>query len=128
MIRRPPRSTLFPYTTLFRSFLLHLEVYPVGVAALARVQGDGASLVGRRERVERTVERPVPLDGATHRGAEPQHVVTRPADQRLRVGRNRSMAGHGDPRRERRERVERREEPPPPPPPHHGPARPAQPG
>src|SRR3989442_3446676 len=23
MIRRPPRSTLFPYTTLFRSFLLH---------------------------------------------------------------------------------------------------------
>src|SRR2546427_8784740 len=24
MIRRPPRSTLFPYTTLFRSWLLHL--------------------------------------------------------------------------------------------------------
>src|SRR2546430_12727288 len=24
MIRRPPRSTLFPYTTLFRSFLLHV--------------------------------------------------------------------------------------------------------
>src|SRR3712207_8071648 len=24
MIRRPPRSTLFPYTTLFRSFCLHL--------------------------------------------------------------------------------------------------------
>src|SRR2546429_7351666 len=23
MIRRPPRSTLFPYTTLFRSFLPH---------------------------------------------------------------------------------------------------------
>src|SRR5256885_10707275 len=23
MIRRPPRSTLFPYTTLFRSFLRH---------------------------------------------------------------------------------------------------------
>src|SRR3712207_7519250 len=23
MIRRPPRSTLFPYTTLFRSFVLH---------------------------------------------------------------------------------------------------------
>src|SRR2546422_10990484 len=25
MIRRPPRSTLFPYTTLFRSFLRHLQ-------------------------------------------------------------------------------------------------------
>src|SRR5438552_15938064 len=23
MIRRPPRSTLFPYTTLFRSFIVH---------------------------------------------------------------------------------------------------------
>src|SRR3712207_8537938 len=26
MIRRPPRSTLFPYTTLFRSDCLHREV------------------------------------------------------------------------------------------------------
>src|SRR5436853_5444059 len=25
MIRRPPRSTLFPYTTLFRSLLRHLS-------------------------------------------------------------------------------------------------------
>src|SRR2546430_4323501 len=28
MIRRPPRSTLFPYTTLFRSKLLHLICKP----------------------------------------------------------------------------------------------------
>src|SRR3712207_8332141 len=26
MIRRPPRSTLFPYTTLFRSRVVHLHV------------------------------------------------------------------------------------------------------
>src|SRR3712207_8212967 len=25
MIRRPPRSTLFPYTTLFRSFDIHIN-------------------------------------------------------------------------------------------------------
>src|SRR2546421_8987605 len=34
MIRRPPRSTLFPYTTLFRSGVVlprHVEVLPVGV-------------------------------------------------------------------------------------------------
>src|SRR2546430_5214603 len=30
MIRRPPRSTLFPYTTLFRSFVASGEV--IGVA------------------------------------------------------------------------------------------------
>src|SRR6266513_3618723 len=30
MIRRPPRSTLFPYTTLFRSpFLMHWATMPV---------------------------------------------------------------------------------------------------
>src|SRR3712207_9420648 len=33
MIRRPPRSTLFPYTTLFRSLLAH---HPVGVRGDAR--------------------------------------------------------------------------------------------
>src|SRR3712207_8271551 len=27
MIRRPPRSTLFPYTTLFRSFALHVQPF-----------------------------------------------------------------------------------------------------
>src|SRR3712207_8769233 len=29
MIRRPPRSTLFPYTTLFRSALHHISVEAV---------------------------------------------------------------------------------------------------
>src|SRR2546422_7937983 len=28
MIRRPPRSTLFPYTTLFRSLLYHSPGHP----------------------------------------------------------------------------------------------------
>src|SRR2546422_9671332 len=32
MIRRPPRSTLFPYTTLFRSALLHDRVGDVRLA------------------------------------------------------------------------------------------------
>src|SRR5256885_13094332 len=31
MIRRPPRSTLFPYTTLFRSSRLAEDLYSVGV-------------------------------------------------------------------------------------------------
>src|SRR5205814_4651740 len=39
MIRRPPRSTLFPYTTLFRSsvtFAAESQVLPVNAAALAQ--------------------------------------------------------------------------------------------
>src|SRR2546427_9581799 len=37
MIRRPPRSTLFPYTTLFRS-LLGRQVARLALAALEMVQ------------------------------------------------------------------------------------------
>src|SRR3989442_3226510 len=52
MIRRPPRSTLFPYTTLFRSDQLHSEIRravdhhrrPEGV------RGAVARLCGRRAR------------------------------------------------------------------------------
>src|SRR2546422_4177781 len=39
MIRRPPRSTLFPYTTLFRSHLVAAHLKPVHVLALALAQG-----------------------------------------------------------------------------------------
>src|SRR5690554_7709969 len=38
MIRRPPRSTLFPYTTLFRSLVQHHADLPQGGLAV-RVQG-----------------------------------------------------------------------------------------
>src|SRR3712207_8654617 len=48
MIRRPPRSTLFPYTTLFRSPLLVVRLVRVGVEphhaadvrALGHVRGE----------------------------------------------------------------------------------------
>src|SRR3712207_8925852 len=40
MIRRPPRSTLFPYTTLFRSRLRHRVLQPpVGVRRVAEQLG-----------------------------------------------------------------------------------------
>src|SRR2546430_11420928 len=37
MIRRPPRSTLFPYTTLFRSAKLKIDARPVAGGNLARI-------------------------------------------------------------------------------------------
>src|SRR3712207_7280483 len=65
MIRRPPRSTLFPYTTLFRSRVADLHRYfieavehlvlPVGVAGRSAVGGPHGvkrphpQLVGRSE-------------------------------------------------------------------------------
>src|SRR3712207_7421538 len=50
MIRRPPRSTLFPYTTLFRSLVLPLLVwgYPFAprswAAAVERWEREGVRL------------------------------------------------------------------------------------
>src|SRR3712207_3505664 len=43
MIRRPPRSTLFPYTTLFRSFLLIKEA---GFEPLGLVMGTSIYQIG----------------------------------------------------------------------------------
>src|ERR1035438_823727 len=45
MIRRPPRSTLFPYTTLFRSKRAHPTVSGVGSERARLVSGEG----GRRQ-------------------------------------------------------------------------------
>src|SRR3712207_8293190 len=61
MIRRPPRSTLFPYTTLFRSFTrmdLNRSLTSLGAATLrmfgglgtfSRFTGDSFRAVGRSE-------------------------------------------------------------------------------
>src|SRR3712207_7512665 len=63
MIRRPPRSTLFPYTTLFRSILgqRHPD-RPRQVAALVLrrrriVEGGGVPAVALRRRREHRLDR-----------------------------------------------------------------------
>src|SRR2546428_4788164 len=48
MIRRPPRSTLFPYTTLFRSLLREL-VRSIVVGAPGDHRGDAVGVVGRAD-------------------------------------------------------------------------------
>src|SRR5258706_11620482 len=43
MIRRPPRSTLFPYTTLFRSLSIRIDESGGKQRASARGRGDSPS-------------------------------------------------------------------------------------
>src|SRR3712207_8203317 len=65
MIRRPPRSTLFPYTTLFRSELPVQQLLPQGLRHVVRVRlpllrfvrglplhGDGHGVADRPPRSE----------------------------------------------------------------------------
>src|SRR2546430_17454551 len=66
MIRRPPRSTLFPYTTLFRSRRVRRD--------LARLEHHRVAARQRRQdvpvgQVDREVERPQP--GSHAEGPEP---------------------------------------------------------
>src|SRR3712207_8879864 len=51
MIRRPPRSTLFPYTTLFRSELAGLGHRRAGHAAELLVEAEVVLQGDRRERL-----------------------------------------------------------------------------
>src|SRR2546426_5993954 len=49
MIRRPPRSTLFPYTTLFRSPLRHTGEYAFARGGLDRAANQIVVYAGVRE-------------------------------------------------------------------------------
>src|SRR5216683_7442321 len=60
MIRRPPRSTLFPYTTLFRSTLRldsRQRWEPLVVGIQERLKAQGHPRHGRRRRTRRSVVR-----------------------------------------------------------------------
>src|SRR2546430_15520135 len=77
MIRRPPRSTLFPYTTLFRS---HQRLLPLGETELASHDVAGQRrAVGPVERPQQhgaaAAQEPVMLWGEKPR---PQHRTQRP--------------------------------------------------
>src|SRR2546422_6671720 len=78
MIRRPPRSTLFPYTTLFRS--AHGEAHTARVDALAPEDGHG-----------RPVNAFAPLEERLKVGAGRQPLVSREASRQT-VSRLRPLA------------------------------------
>src|SRR5256885_12578187 len=72
MIRRPPRSTLFPYTTLFRSVIAHRGV-ALGAGRRGRnvVRGLGVTgLVGREGGRCRVAAVAVPARGMVPRSEE----------------------------------------------------------
>src|SRR3989442_15785671 len=98
MIRRPPRSTLFPYTTLFRSYLLvgpvfptatHPDRAPLGLARLQEIVGIGLPVIAiggvRPERMPELMAGVAPHPGgpdpglwhAPHPAAGPRRLAPR---------------------------------------------------
>src|SRR5258705_121173 len=75
MIRRPPRSTLFPYTTLFRSSRRHhctsapslrLLVNMACPARLVMKRGPSSTIFGRRSKTTRSEEHTSELQSLRH--------------------------------------------------------------
>src|SRR5258705_4395440 len=89
MIRRPPRSTLFPYTTLFRSFHRGVEILQRMAAAEAGIEGRALGRIvleeiGNEQQPSRLEDRLENRQGNRWRDvlktfAEQGHVVAAPA-------------------------------------------------
>src|SRR5256885_5213404 len=75
MIRRPPRSTLFPYTTLFRSGAVHRARGVDHVDGLARDAFSGAHV--RRQDHEQSVGLVAAALGEPGRATRPDRKSTR---------------------------------------------------
>src|SRR3712207_7144866 len=73
MIRRPPRSTLFPYTTLFRSLVMGVandKSIAWGIASQLAAQGAELAFTYQGEALERRVRPLVESVGASVRSEE----------------------------------------------------------
>src|SRR2546429_5605573 len=92
MIRRPPRSTLFPYTTLFRSLCIRIISLMAPVAVHGRI---ARSVVAARVAVRASIDHR--SDRAGNRGARRQHVRALQREARRRVDRKstRLNSSHG---------------------------------
>src|SRR2546427_6085813 len=68
MIRRPPRSTLFPYTTLFRSVSSAVR------ACFSAIRDMNVMLVVARFAVKRQEDQPEHVERRQQRGGQPESV------------------------------------------------------
>src|SRR5260370_13821317 len=80
MIRRPPRSTLFPYTTLFRSSTIAAEIAGlVAASRLALAAGDPARAAPYLATADRSEEHTSELQS-------PDHLVCRLLLEKKKLG------------------------------------------
>src|SRR2546430_1304068 len=111
MIRRPPRSTLFPYTTLFRSIHGYLRgLYPLNAFSYITLSRPPNILFGQKAfpeadfEVDAVYEDPA---GIAYRpvGAKDKPILAKSSPQKLRGARIQRGIGHGLELRKAREMV-----------------------
>src|SRR2546422_6603187 len=96
MIRRPPRSTLFPYTTLFRSPAMSSRSTEGTHRLVRRIPVSGASFVARPPRRKRTDRKSTRLNSS--HGYISYAVFCLKKKKHLQDGRSTSDAPHQPPR------------------------------
>src|SRR5258708_19731716 len=79
MIRRPPRSTLFPYTTLFRSVITTVEVSGAPWARTPKLALNPGlvAIIGARGSGKTALERKFRSEEHTSELQSPDHLVSR---------------------------------------------------
>src|SRR3712207_8690234 len=74
MIRRPPRSTLFPYTTLFRSDMFARWLSLWGETARETLDETGAqAVIAKAERIAESLQLALYFNLEKHRGRSEEH-------------------------------------------------------
>src|SRR2546423_4791379 len=98
MIRRPPRSTLFPYTTLFRSIGRLITISTTPVIAGDSFEMDAVGANRSRDRKSGSAGMPRPISYAVFCLKKKNHrhrtVVQNHADPDPLPGHNEPVAGH----------------------------------
>src|SRR2546427_12726611 len=87
MIRRPPRSPLFPYTTLFRSVLTASLIAAADghvLTALRETADNDAALIGAVDRLSRKLRERIGESLKSIRATPPLEQVTTPSLDALR--------------------------------------------
>src|SRR3712207_6233027 len=87
MIRRPPRSTLFPYTTLFRSLQVLSDDFPTNLATGLGGQGGGCE-----RHTLRTVVEDRPQESETQYRSDQQRCGRRNPDRPPVSGAGRTLS------------------------------------
>src|SRR5438094_4691493 len=102
MIRRPPRSTLFPYTTLFRSFSAAVGSPPTGTSGSSNTRARKKSCaVGLGENSSAVLDRKSTRLNSSHRTISYAVFCLKKKKRKTRKNGGKVQKSHGHPRRDR---------------------------
>ena len=85
MIRRPPRSTLFPYTTLFRSSMIKIRVKEASIKLAAGKQSmKDEDIIENIQSIYKEILKAMPKDKENIKNIEIKFTMTKPVKIKIK--------------------------------------------